>query len=240
MPSLGGLIGGVMGGAAKGYTDYAKQRLDVDLKKELMAAEEEKLLRIDEIKRQRDIKDIAPRAEATAAAAPVLAAGEAAAAPIRATGEAAAAPIKAGADAASQVIKTNTPGYIESVGKEASAKESSGSKAQARLANMSIAEKEEVTALLKEYDNPATKPERKAQIKDALTVRGIIKPGEFDTEKVITESMDDQGNVVKTERVQRRNSNSAPKGDTGPKEGDTATSKSGKPIVFRNGRWEYQ
>ena len=31
-----------------------------------------------------------------------------------------------------------------------------------------------------------------------------------------------------------------PKGKTGPQEGDTSTSKSGKPIIYRNGKWEYQ
>jgi hypothetical protein len=29
-------------------------------------------------------------------------------------------------------------------------------------------------------------------------------------------------------------------GSAGPKEGDTSKSKSGKPIIFRNGKWEYQ
>jgi len=35
-------------------------------------------------------------------------------------------------------------------------------------------------------------------------------------------------------------SRAAVSGSSGPKNGDTRTSKSGKPIVFRNGNWEYQ
>lgn len=202
--NLGGLIGAVMKPAAEAGAKYAEKRIDLDIKKELMAAEEEKLLRIDEIKRQRDIADVKPKAEAVAEAAPILAGGEAAAAPIKAAGDAAAAPIKASADAAAQIIKTNTPGYLDSVTKEAGAKESLASRVQARLANLGIEEKRTVQALIKEYENPSTTPDRKAQIKDSLTVRGIIKPGEFDTEKVTTEATDEDGNTVKTERTQRR------------------------------------
>jgi hypothetical protein len=62
--SLGGLISGVMGGAAKGYGDYAQQRLDVDIKKELLQAQKDKELAIDAIKRERDIADIPRRGEA--------------------------------------------------------------------------------------------------------------------------------------------------------------------------------
>ena len=202
--SLGGLIGAVMKPAAEAGAKYAEKRIDLDIKKELMAAEEEKLLRIDEIKRKRDIADVKPKAEAVAEAAPILAGGEAAAAPIKAAGDAAAAPIKASADAAAQIIKTNTPGYLDSVTKEAGAKESLASRLQERLANLGIEEKRTVQALIKEYENPSTTPDRKAQIKDSLTVRGIIKPGEFDTEKVTTEATDEDGNTVKTERTQRR------------------------------------
>ena len=202
--NLGGLIGAVMKPAAEAGAKWAEKRIDLDIKKELMAAEEEKLLRIDEIKRKRDIADVKPKAEAVAEAAPILAGGEAASAPIKAAGVAAAAPIQASADAAAQIIKTNTPGYLDSVTKEAGAKESLASRLQERLANLGIEEKRTVQALIKEYENPSTTPDRKAQIKDSLTVRGIIKPGEFDTEKVTTEATDEDGNIVKTERTQRR------------------------------------
>lgn len=59
--SLAGLISGVMGGAAKGYGQYAESELkrqqELDLKKQLLEAQTEKELRIDEIKRTRDFSD---------------------------------------------------------------------------------------------------------------------------------------------------------------------------------------
>ena len=61
MPSFGGLISGVMGRAAEGYGKAAdmemKKQSELDLRKQLMDAETEKQLRIDEIKRGRDIAE---------------------------------------------------------------------------------------------------------------------------------------------------------------------------------------
>lgn len=99
---LGGLIAGALGGAAKGYTQMAEGELQnqqrLDFQREISKMEEERLLRIDEIKRNRDVTDIGRRtsaqATADAAAAPVRAQGEAAAAPIRARGEVAGAVAK--------------------------------------------------------------------------------------------------------------------------------------------------
>lgn len=52
-----GLIAGVMGGAAKGYTQYANQRQEIDLKKEMMEAEQDMRNRADELRRERDRAD---------------------------------------------------------------------------------------------------------------------------------------------------------------------------------------
>lgn len=56
---LGGLIAGALGGAAKGYVEASESELKkqqtLDLQKQLMAIEEEKQLRMDEIRRNRDI-----------------------------------------------------------------------------------------------------------------------------------------------------------------------------------------
>lgn len=56
---LGGLIAGALGGAAKGYVETSQSELrkqqTLDLQKQTMAMEEEKQLRIDEIRRNRDI-----------------------------------------------------------------------------------------------------------------------------------------------------------------------------------------
>ena len=72
MPSFGGLISGVMGRAAEGYGKAAdmemKKQSELDLRKQLMEAETEKQLRIDEIKRGRDIADIPLKSSAEARA----------------------------------------------------------------------------------------------------------------------------------------------------------------------------
>lgn len=99
---LGGLIAGALGGAAKGYTQMAEGELQnqqrLDFQREISKMEEERLLRIDEIKRNRDVDDIGRRTSAQATA-------DAAAAPVRAQGEAAAAPIKAQGEVAGAVAK---------------------------------------------------------------------------------------------------------------------------------------
>lgn len=79
---------------------------------------------------------------------------------------------------------------------------------QIEAANLSLNEKKEVNAMIKEFGE-TTDPARQAQIKQALTVRGIIKPGEYDTEKVTTEKMGDDGTTTKTERTQRRGAGDA-------------------------------
>ncbi len=61
MASLGGLISGVLGGAAKAYGEGAqmemKKQSELDLRKQLLEAESEKRLREDEIRRGRDIDE---------------------------------------------------------------------------------------------------------------------------------------------------------------------------------------
>jgi hypothetical protein len=61
MASLGGLISGVLGGAAKAYGEGAqiemKKQSELDLRKQLLEAESDKRLREDEIKRERDIAE---------------------------------------------------------------------------------------------------------------------------------------------------------------------------------------
>lgn len=221
MRSLGGLISGVMGGAAKGYTDYAKQRLDVDIKKELMAAEEEKLLRIDEIKRQRDIRDIPAKgaAETGVQVDRTTAVGQAQTGVDVAREDALrpgrVATVKDTALATGEAERENLAAYGSDANARAGARakasdsESLSARMQGRLAQLGIEDRQTVQALIREYESPTTSSERKAQIKESLTVRGIIKPGEFDTEKVTTESMDAAGRTVKTERTQRRTPDAA-------------------------------
>ncbi len=91
MAGFGGIIAGALGGAAKSVGEIAgdqiKNQQRLDLEKMLMQAREEMELRVDEIKRGRDTRDIGRNAEAKAAAAPVLAKGEAAATAARTRAE---------------------------------------------------------------------------------------------------------------------------------------------------------
>jgi hypothetical protein len=181
MRSLGGLISGVMGGAAKGYTEYAKQRLDVDIKKELMAAEEEKLLRIDEIKRQRDIRDIPAKGAAeTAVQADRTTAVGGAETGVLANREDAlragkAATTKATAMATGEAERENLAAYGSNANARAGARakasdsESSATRAQAATTNFELGMKQDVAKLrrdLKNTKDPALRAELEQQIKD--------------------------------------------------------------------------
>lgn len=76
---LGGLIAGALSGAAKGVNEASDvmlaQQNKIDLAKAMSDMEEEKLLRVDDVKRGRDIDTIGKTATATAAAAPIVAKG---------------------------------------------------------------------------------------------------------------------------------------------------------------------
>jgi hypothetical protein len=97
--------------------------------------------------------------------------------------------------------------YLKAERNLASAKhfESAASLANARLAEMDIRGKEKVQSLIDIIENPKSSVEQKASAVEGLKVRGVIKPGEFDTEKVTTEMTDPEtGAVTKTERTQKR------------------------------------
>lgn len=76
---LGGLIAGALTGAAKGVGEASDvmlgQQNKLDLAKAMSDMEEQKLIRLDENKRGKDIDDIGRKATATAAAAPIVARG---------------------------------------------------------------------------------------------------------------------------------------------------------------------
>ena len=174
-----GIGAGAKGGAevAKGY--YEDQR-KMDVFKQMADIEEEKALRIDEVKRNREIEDVGRKGEA---------------------------------EKDVYKSKMSDKEFVKGLRTEVQAKhvESAGSAAQAALAQMSIEEKRKVNGMIDEYENPNTTPERKAAIVEGLKVRGIIKPGEYDTEKVTTESTNpDTGEVTKVERTQKRQANKVP------------------------------
>lgn len=89
--------------------------------------------------------------------------------------------------------------------------ESAASLANARLADMEIKNKEKVQSLIDVVENPNSTVEQKTAAVEGLKVRGIIKPGEFDTEKVTTETTDPEtGAVKKVERTQKRTATAVP------------------------------
>ena len=180
-----GIGAGAKGGAevAKGY--YEDQR-KIDVYKEMADIEEQKMLRIDEVKRNRDVEDIGRKGEA---------------------------------EKDVYKSKMSDKEFVKGLRTEAQAKhvESAGSAAQAALAQLSIDEKRKVNAMIDEYESKDTTPERKAAIMEGLKVRGIIKPGEFDTEKVTTETTNPEtGAVTKTERTQKRTATSVPGASSTP------------------------
>ena len=113
-----------------------------------------------------------------------------------------------------KTIKRGTDkNYLKSERNLAGAKqfESAASLAQARLADMEIKNKEKVQGLIDTIENPNSSAEQKASALEGLKIRGVIKPGEFDTEKVTTEKTDPEtGTVTKTERTQKRQANPVP------------------------------
>lgn len=100
-------------------------------------------------------------------------------------------------------------GYLNALSALTDAKGGTAAAIQAEVAQLGLDEKREVTGLIKEYASTQD-PARKTQIKEALTVRGIIKSGEFDTEKVVTETQNPDGSTSKVERVQKRQTAGAP------------------------------
>lgn len=191
---LGGLIAGALKGAADGYSTYAKGELEnqqkLDYARQISQMQEEAALRADEIKRDRDVRDIGRKASAeadaklatagtnakadvTAASAKLDAASEAGLpekegayktrqVEAGATAAKRDAEIKGGAEAAGQVAKTSTKGYVESIAKETSAKESSGSKAQASVAQFQLTQMRAMADLRDKLSNTQDPAEREA------------------------------------------------------------------------------
>lgn len=251
-----GLIAGVLGGAARGYTQMAegelKKQQELDLRKQLMEAETEKQLRIDEIKRNRDIEDIPRKAEATAAAAPILARGE----------------------AQGQIAKTSTPGYLGSVAQETSAKESSATKASAAASNFELSQKRALGDLRTRLSKTTDETERAnlqqaindlsggtstKSYSDMVTAAGHYRMlaqnlrkdaemagSEEERTDILQRAMNyekEADAILQATKGKRLGGSSQGGSSTttgSPREGQEDVSKSGKPIVFRNGQWVYK
>lgn len=188
--AMQGIAAGAKGGAevAKGYVEDERK---IDVYKEMADIEEQKMLRIDEIKRNRDVEDVGR---------------------------------KAGAETEAYKARMGDKDYVKGMQTEAHAKhvESAASIANARLANMEIDNKKKVQGLIDTIENPNATAEQKASALEGLKVRGVIKPGEFDTEKVTEETTDPEtGAVRKVERTQKRAASKVPGAAPAPAGGAT-------------------
>lgn len=189
---LAGLISGVMGGAARGYTQVAegemRKQQELDLRKQMLEAEEEKQLRIDEIKRNRDRADkdyeLSPehiekvgaadrmKSEITARNrrdnAPLAAEADAAELDAGATNVKRKATLEGEAAAAGQVAKMNTPGYQSALRQEADAKESSATRAAAAESSFDLSQKKALADLRKQLAE-ATDPGQRDALEQAIS-----------------------------------------------------------------------
>jgi hypothetical protein len=148
--------------------------------------------------------------------------------------ESTSARAKADVDRETLTDQGNDPAYVAAIRRIAQAKhvEGLGSVAQAELARMGIKEKQANLDMILRFEQ-ATDPAEKTKIKESLTVRGIIKPGEYDMEKVTESEVDDFGNVVKkTERTQRRRPDAKPTDKPGGKGGGKPWEKYGSTGSF--------
>jgi hypothetical protein len=215
---MAGLIWAHLG---KNLADIGKEQGRQAFKLELMRLDEEKELRLDAIRRERNLEDVprmaqaeaqaAPiRAEGTAAAAPIVARGEAAAAPIRAEGVAAAAPIVARGEAAAAPIRaegTAAAAPIVARGEAAAAPiKAEGTAAAAPIVARGEAEALKgqmadpgyTTALTKKADaseSTSTRESRAAQVKQ---IDAQIKKYEADIRKIDNDIL--VGNVTGANR----------------------------------------
>lgn len=261
MPSFGGLISGLMGGIAQGTSHIAdlemKKQQELDLQSQLLKAKEDMQLRIDEVTRGRDIRDIGLRSDAETTAYERNA-------PKKAETDAKVAPIKAVGEAKGQIAKVATPGYTDALSKEDYAK-SSGERSVATIStgpanaknareqqawDESVKAREWTAKYLTAYeagDMQAAKEARLQAVKlgvdPAASRKGSLKVSEDDSGNKVLVHEDSQGNVTRVDPntlEPYRGKGPGAGQAAGPKEGDKGTSKSGKPIVYRNGNWEYQ
>lgn len=291
--SLGGLIGSVMKPAAEAGAKYAEKRIDLDIKKELMDAEEQKLLRIDEIKRQRDLRDIPLKGRAETdvnvdrtervgeVETNVMVNRENAMRDPKAQTAEETTKAQGRGERANLSAYADDPNARKGARAKASDSESSGTKAQGALAQFKLTQEKALadlrTKLSKLPGDSAERTEIERQIKDlsgslitksysdmvtaAESYRKMAanlrkdaedmfeEPGSTEKQELLRRARiyeEEADAILQAAKNKRLSGSTSPKtdkpskGTNGPKEGDTDTSKSGKPIIFRNGQWEYK
>ena len=276
--ALGGLLGNVMKAGAEGVGNVAMmeygQQKKLDYAKAISDMEEQKLLRIDEVKRDRDITDIGRRtgaeADARLAAAPKV--GQAAVAEevskvdaattaglpekkaaLRGAELRANAPNvaeegrqKGAAAGAEQVAKTGTAGYMKSIELEDIAK-SAGERSVANASAAATANAPKIQQLGDGRFVVVQGGKTTGFLKDPVTGEPLTGPKDLDqrtlkmVDALLTGAKGELDPEARKDAVNQaldllKGSNKT----AAPKEGDTATSKSGKPIVYKNGQWVYK
>lgn len=249
-----GLISGVLGGVSGAVEQIADGQIRTnqigDLKAQMAQIELEKQLRIDEVTRHRDIQDIGRKAEATAAAAPIIAQGE----------------------AQGLVATASTPGYLDATRAIASAGESSATRASAGLASDRRAVEAEINALRRELSQTTDETQR-AQLQRRINdlsgspatgaktygdmvaaaghysrmAQGLRKQAEeaydpSERAELLSRAaqFEEQADTILQETRGRRLGEARivpPQSASGGER--KSVSKSGRPIVFRDGQWVY-
>lgn len=250
-----GLIAGVVGGMAGAVNQIADGQIATnqraDLHAQMAQVELEKQLRIDEVKRNRDILDIGRKAEATAQAAPILAQGE----------------------AQGVISMANTPGYLDSVRQMQAAGESSATRASAGLTSDRRNIEAEINALRRQLSQTTDDTERaniQRQINDlsgspatgARTYGDMVAaaghysrmaqnlrrqaeeaydPSEREQLLSQAQRFENQADSILQETRGRRLGDAGITLSSSPSDGERrSVSRSGQPIVFRDGQWVYE
>ena len=271
---LGGLIGSVLKSGGEGVGNVAMmeygQQKKLDYAKAISDMEEEKLLRVDEVKRTRDIRDIGLKsvAEANAALETAPTRGKAVVAEevgkIDAATEgglpqkkaalrtaeltankanvAEEARQKGTAAATEQITKTSTPGYVKSIELEDLAKSAGERSVAGVTANAPKIQQMGDGRFVVIQGGKTT-----GFLKDPVTGEALMGPKDLDqrtlkmVDALLTGAKGELDPEARKDAVNQaldllKGSNKT----AAPKEGDTATSKSGKPIVYKNGQWVYK
>lgn len=183
---LAGAFARGLGAAADKASDIATGYIDderkLNVQEQLMRMEEEKSLRIDQIKRDRDRSDIVLNAEQKAKAAPIIARGE----------------------AEGQVAMTNTEGYLQSVKDKARAGhiDGVGAVATANAANYDLQKKRETDALITEID-AATEAGDAKKVERLTNKLNLIQGNKYGQryDKAIVENTDGTKSLVVVDKV---------------------------------------
>lgn len=262
---LGGILAGALSGGAKAGVDIADKTIAQNQKSDLMRLEQQLAIeREDQIGRLRQRRERADQTYNTTGKGAEEKLGykkrEAAVetegaverekqlGPVKAENRGRETTAVGKAETGVLAERYNDKAYLEGKQKEADASESRSVRASraasTEATNLSNADKREVGALRKQAEElrargDVTKAEELERRISRIESGGRgSKSDEYDAVKVITEREDPAtGEKVREEKFERRKPGGA---SSGPKEGQESTSKSGKPIVFRNGQWVYK